>query len=95
MNAGLSYLREQLAAKKTTEAQNLNTDMQNLLTRIASHEEEKTKLQELLEAAREEAANLRRDLQESQQTVSNTSSRRTRLPIYTAVHPCLQNSSTI
>ncbi|GAA6089757.1 centromere-associated protein E isoform X1 [Tachysurus ichikawai] len=68
MNAGLSYLREQLAAKKTTEAQNLNTDMQNLLTRIASHEEEKTKLQELLEAAREEAANLRRDLQESQQT---------------------------
>ncbi|KAK2817883.1 hypothetical protein Q7C36_021816 [Tachysurus vachellii] len=66
MNAGLSYLREQLMAKKTTE--NLNTDMQNLLTRIASLEEEKTKLQELLEAAREEAANLRRDLQESQQT---------------------------
>ncbi|XP_027012210.2 centromere-associated protein E isoform X2 [Tachysurus fulvidraco] len=68
MNAGLSYLREQLTAKKTTEAQNLNTDMQNLLTRIASLEEEKNKLQELLEAAREEAANLRRDLQESQQT---------------------------
>ncbi|KAK3511021.1 hypothetical protein QTP70_029023 [Hemibagrus guttatus] len=68
MNADLSYLREQLMAKKTSETQNLNTEMQNLLTRIVSLEEDKAKLQKLLEAAREEGANLKCDFQESEQT---------------------------
>ncbi|XP_058236857.1 centromere-associated protein E [Hemibagrus wyckioides] len=68
MNADLSYLREQLMSKKTSETQSLNTEMQNLLTRITSLEEEKAKLQKLLEAAREEGANLKCDLQESEQT---------------------------
>lgn len=72
MNAGLSYLREQLMAKKTSETESLNTEMQNLLTRIASLEEEKAELQKMLETAREEEVNLRRDLQETEQTVSNT-----------------------
>ncbi|TSK17800.1 Centromere-associated protein E [Bagarius yarrelli] len=67
MNADLSYLREQLLEKKTSETQSLSTELQNLLTRIAALEEEKAKLQELLEAARQEEANLRRDLQESEQ----------------------------
>lgn len=71
MNADLSYLREQLVSKKTSETLSLNSEMQNLLTRITSLEEEKAKLQKLLEAAREEGANLKRDLQESEQTVSS------------------------
>ncbi|XP_034156118.2 centromere-associated protein E isoform X2 [Pangasianodon hypophthalmus] len=68
LNADLSNLREQLLVKNTSETQNLNTEVQNLLTRIASLEEEKAKLQEMLESAREEGTNLRRDLQESEQT---------------------------
>ncbi|XP_053471518.1 centromere-associated protein E isoform X3 [Ictalurus furcatus] len=67
MNADLLYLREQLLAKKTSETPTLNTEVQDLLTRIASLEEDKAKLQEMLESAREEGTNLRRDLQESEE----------------------------
>ncbi|KAF4075058.1 hypothetical protein AMELA_G00230190 [Ameiurus melas] len=67
MNADLLYLREQLLAKKTSETPTLHTEVQDLLTRIASLEEDKVKLQEMLESAREEGTNLRRDLQESEQ----------------------------
>lgn len=70
MNADLLYLREQLLAKKTSETPTLNTEVQDLLTRIASLEEDKAKLQEMLESAREEGTNLRRDLQESKEAVS-------------------------
>lgn len=88
LNAELSFMREQLLTKKSTETQNLNTEVQNLLTRIASLEEEKTKLLEVLESAREEAANLRRDLEESEQTVSNAGSK---FIVYTGFHwSCLK-----
>ncbi|KAI5629562.1 centromere-associated protein E isoform X2 [Silurus asotus] len=68
LNTDLLCLREQLMAKNTSETQDLKMETQNLLTRIASLEEEKVTLQEMLESAREEAANLRRDLQTSEQT---------------------------
>lgn len=91
LNADLSYLREQLLVKKTSKTQNLNTEMQNLLTRIACLEEEKAKLQEMLESVREEETNLRRDLQESEQTVSNMGSKCVHsILLFAGVDHCLQ-----
>lgn len=69
VNTELSFLREQLLAKKTSE--NLTTEVQGLLTRITALEEEKTKLGEVLESAKEEATNLRRGLEEHEQEVSS------------------------
>ncbi|XP_060754645.1 centromere-associated protein E isoform X2 [Neoarius graeffei] len=59
LNVNLSYLREQLLSKKTSETQNCNTEMQTLLTRVVFLEE-KANLQE--------ETNLRCALQESEQT---------------------------
>lgn len=78
VNVELSFLREQLLAKRKSE--DLNTEVQSLQTRIASLEEERRKLQEMLESAREEAANLRRDLEQREQTVSSGGSEDTRTP---------------
>lgn len=69
LNTELSFLREQLLVKKTSET--LNTEVENLLARVATLKEENAKLQELLESVRAEGADLRRDLEQSEREVSS------------------------
>ncbi|XP_062866436.1 centromere-associated protein E isoform X2 [Trichomycterus rosablanca] len=67
LNTDLESLSEQLLAVKTSETQNLNTELQNLQTHITSLMEEKEKFQEMLECTREEGASLRNELKESEE----------------------------
>ncbi|XP_037399048.1 centromere-associated protein E isoform X2 [Pygocentrus nattereri] len=61
--------KDQLLAEKTSETQNLNTELQNLRTHITSLEEDKEKLDEMLEHAREESIKLNDVLKESEEKI--------------------------
>ncbi|KAL6481452.1 hypothetical protein MHYP_G00095320 [Metynnis hypsauchen] len=61
--------KDQLLAEKTSETQNLDTELQNLRTHITSLEEDKEKLDEMLQRAREESIKLSDVLKESEEKI--------------------------